>query len=200
MKHEQASLQPRGKKQTIKGFSLAETILAMFVLSVGLLTIVALFQGTLRNSFEIRDGVIASELAQEGLEVARNARDNNFAAGGDGFTGSPTTGFSAANKHCRDTYSGSSQVYCYGTQGTLPAENLTYTSAAPFYDSTASTNTRFLRYLYIDYDSSAKTAHIKSFVTWAGHGLPPSDGSTTGCTIANSCVYAEAILTSWLKP
>jgi Tfp pilus assembly protein PilV len=183
----------------LRGFSLGESLLAMFVLSVGLLTVVALFQSALRNSFEVRDSIIASQLAQEGIELARNARDNNFAAGGDGFTGAPPTGISTPNKHCWVSYE-DSRVTCYGSQGNLVNENLVYTSANPFYRSTNSSATRFVRYLYIDYDSTQKKADIKSFVLWDGSPLPPSNGSTANCTIAHKCVYAEVILTSWLKP
>lgn len=70
------------KQVTQKGFSFAETLLSAFVLSVGLITIVLLITRSTAHSIELRDATIASQLSQEGLELARNVRDTNLAAGG----------------------------------------------------------------------------------------------------------------------
>ena len=86
------------KTETPAGFSLGEVLLAGFVLTVGLLSISALMAKSLKNSFENRDSIIAVELAQEGVELVRNVRDNSFIADADGFAK-----FSG-NKHCRIDY------------------------------------------------------------------------------------------------
>ncbi|MDO8529622.1 MAG: dockerin type I domain-containing protein [bacterium] len=62
-----------------RGFSLIEVMIACFVLTVGILAMIDLMAISIRNSIGARDQIIASELAQEGMELVRNIRDNNFA-------------------------------------------------------------------------------------------------------------------------
>ena len=60
------------------GFSIAEVVVAVFVISTGLLAIISLIINSLNYSMLSRDQVIASQLAQEGIELVRNVRDNNI--------------------------------------------------------------------------------------------------------------------------
>src|SRR3990172_3491439 len=95
-----------------KAFSLGEVILAGFVLTVGLLSISALITKSLQNSFENRDAIVAILLAQEGVELVRNVRDNNLAAGGTGFVAFDSSG----NKHCRIGYN---DIFSYPDANTV---------------------------------------------------------------------------------
>lgn len=61
-----------------RGFTLVETIIAMAVIITGFLGVLALFSNIMSSFSMIRDGLVASSLAQEGIELARNARDNNW--------------------------------------------------------------------------------------------------------------------------
>jgi Tfp pilus assembly protein PilV len=171
-----------------RGFSFGETLLAAFVLSVGLLSIVKLFQVSLSQSLFLRDATIASELAQEGAELVRNVRDNNFIAGGTGFAS-----FNGSNKHCYIAVD-SPILNCFSSQSGTSRYNLVYQGGQYVSTTTAS---RFQRYIYVDYSSSSLQATVKSFVVWSGAALPPTTGSTTGCTIQNKCVYTEVLLTNW---
>lgn len=183
-------MKPKNHKtmKKVRGFSFGETLLAAFVLSVGLLSIVKLFQVSLSQSIFLRDATIASQLAQEGVELVRNVRDNDFVGGGTGFAS-----FNTSNKHCYIAVD-SPTLNCFSSQGGTSRYNLVYQSGQ--YVSTTSTN-RFRRYIYVDYSSSAAEATVKSFVVWDGTALPPSSGSTTGCSVQNKCVYTEVLLTNW---
>lgn len=181
-------------KSTLRGFSLGEVLLAAFVLTAGILAITALMASSLRNSYETRDAIIAVELAQEGVELIRNLRDNNLAMGNPAFQG-----FSNNEKHCRRSYNDllTAPLDCQSSQGPMGRYVLDYASGAYFHASPSSAPSRFSRYLYIDYSSSSDRAQVRSFVLWGNGSLPPPDGNTSNCTIAQQCVFTEVTLTNW---
>ena len=74
----------------LKGFSLMEALLATFLLSVGIVAVLSLMASSLRSSMVARDQEIATLLAQEGVELVRNVRDNNWADGNDSFNNLPS--------------------------------------------------------------------------------------------------------------
>jgi prepilin-type N-terminal cleavage/methylation domain-containing protein len=61
-----------------KGFTILEIITAIFIFTVGMSGTFALMQQTLSFSSIIESRVIATYLAQEGIEIIRNIRDNNW--------------------------------------------------------------------------------------------------------------------------
>lgn len=67
------------QKSTKKsGFTLLEVIVAIFILTVGVGGSFVLIQQTLSASLMVRSRLIAAYLAQEGIEIVRNIRDNNW--------------------------------------------------------------------------------------------------------------------------
>lgn len=182
-----------------KGFLIAEVLIASFLLTVGLVASMDVIRSSLRYSLDSQDTIIAAMLAQEGVELVRNVRDNDFlVAGHDGFTG-----FGPSNKHCRIDYNiSTANLDCNSSQGSASRYTLTYSGG--FYQHQASSQERFSRYVYINYDSGAGKATVLSFVYWGGgtSGMflasdTGSTGDTTKCTIANKCVFTEIILTAW---
>lgn len=61
-----------------KGFTLIETLVAITVLAIALVGPFTAIQNALMSSYTARDQLIASALAQEGLEYIRSIRDNNY--------------------------------------------------------------------------------------------------------------------------
>ncbi len=61
-----------------KGFSIPEIMIAIFVVTVGVLGIYALLPHIIGSIFENKDRFIASQLAREGFEIVRNIRDTNW--------------------------------------------------------------------------------------------------------------------------
>ncbi|MHA1481959.1 MAG: type IV pilus modification PilV family protein [Candidatus Heimdallarchaeaceae archaeon] len=59
-----------------KGFSLIEVITAIFILTVGVGGAFSLIYQTLSAVYIVRSELMASFLAQEGVEVVKNLRDN----------------------------------------------------------------------------------------------------------------------------
>lgn len=61
-----------------KGFSLIEVITAIFVLTVGIGGAFSLIYQTLSAVYTVRSELTASFLAQEGVEIVKNLRDNSW--------------------------------------------------------------------------------------------------------------------------
>ncbi len=166
-----------------RGFSLLEVIIALFVLSIGVLGMLTLISNSIMNSNEARDMIMASQLAQEGTELVRNKRDGNVLV-------DPTNVFNGldAEDSCRvDAVSG---LICPSA-----TFNLDYTNdvVAFRFEHSAGTATKFSRKIVIEEPSVAERK-VRSFVYW-GSTVPLSDGSN--CLNINKCVYAETTLTDW---
>lgn len=65
------------------GFTILEVTLAVFLVAVGVLGSYALIQQTLYAAEFSQDKLIASYLAQEGIEIVKNIRDTNWLKGQD---------------------------------------------------------------------------------------------------------------------
>ncbi|MBU0750480.1 prepilin-type N-terminal cleavage/methylation domain-containing protein [Patescibacteria group bacterium] len=65
----------------MKGFTLVETLVAISVLTISLVGPFYAIQIATRTAFLTRDQMIASSLAQEGVEYIRSLRDDNYLAG-----------------------------------------------------------------------------------------------------------------------
>lgn len=71
-----------------KGFTLLEVLISTFILTVAIGTMLALITDNLRTIHVVQRSVVAANLAQEGVEVARGIRDGNWiqaASYDDGF-------------------------------------------------------------------------------------------------------------------
>lgn len=60
------------------GFTLIETLIALVILSIGLIPVMNLSSAFSDTSSIIKNNLIAANLAQEGVEVARTIRDANW--------------------------------------------------------------------------------------------------------------------------
>ncbi len=71
------------------GFSILEIITVIFIIATGLVGIMSLVVQNIQIQYVNKNNLIASQLAQEGLELIRNKRDNNWLNGiiwNDGLT------------------------------------------------------------------------------------------------------------------
>jgi type II secretory pathway pseudopilin PulG len=62
------------------GFSLLEVIIAIFVITIGIIGVANLISYSISSVAVAKSQIIATELAQEGLEIVRNIRDSNWLA------------------------------------------------------------------------------------------------------------------------
>lgn len=210
-------------KKTARGFSFGEVIISAFVISVGLTAIVALFASNYRESAFDRDRIVAAELAQEGVEIVRNIRDNNLASGTIAFNN-----FLAANKdNCNLDYldtafdtTGGAGRNCFGAAKNNELRKFSLDLVNGYYkfdySPSRSVQTHFGRDIYLErddkgtpLDESDDAFRVVSIVWWGGSGVfPGAPGSYSGndpniaqiaswCTAGNKCVYSRAVLESW---
>jgi len=160
------------KKENKKsGFSIVETLVAIFILSLVITAAMTVAQGSLQASFYARDRILATFLAQEAIELVKNRRDKNglsespWLAGLGACASSVGCALSPRNfglvsgcdqngekicNLCRDTNDGDILVPCDGRSG-LEESGLT----------------RSLKLRYIPDEDSANEAEITATVTWA---------------------------------
>ena len=66
------------KIQKNKGFTMVETLVAIFILLISITGPLAVAQGGLKAAFIARDQTVAYYLAQDAIEFIKNKRDDNF--------------------------------------------------------------------------------------------------------------------------
>lgn len=65
----------------LKSFTLLEVLIAIFVLTIGVMAAFGSIAQTISATTFARDRLIASYLAQEGIEIVKNIRDSNWIKG-----------------------------------------------------------------------------------------------------------------------
>jgi len=203
----------------LRGFSLGEVILSVAVLTVGILPILGAMTGALRTTFDAESEIVATGLAQEGVELVMNVRDNALAC--KASSGEPDcasyTGFEkfpGDRKYCRIDYN-DDNVFRYDSvarRGVLiesssncradndPASNADrYFDLKPnandFYQNSGGTEGKFKRQLVFDYDG-ASAYTVYSIVYWGNSPLPNNAADTVATVIASlsSCTLANQCL------
>src|SRR3989344_1444893 len=179
--------------KNVAGFSIGETLLAMFVLTMGILILVAYISRNIRIASDTQNIIIATELAQEGVELMRNVRDNHLAISGNGFDPSQ---FPPASGYGRIDYDDTG-ITTTGNQPSVTPSNyyLLYNVAAKRYSHaplwSLPVQQLFSRYIYVKSlgTSSAPIFKVTSFVYWNGAVIPPNmeSGLTSSCTIIQKC-------------
>jgi Tfp pilus assembly protein PilV len=179
-----------------KGFLMVEVLMAMFIVTAGLMVVLTLLSKTTVNTNQDRDSVIGMLLAQEGAEMVRNIRDNNWASGGDAFTANFPASSSSS---CKLAKGADSSLDCTSSNFYLYLKNNFYTL------DNSGTSTKFQRKIFVSYDTgsntSANSATITSMVTWGSfppiNNNPPNVAELSSCSAGNRCVYTQAVLTTW---
>lgn len=181
-----------------KGFSFIEGILAIFVVTVGMLMVIQLVSSGLSYAINSRYQATAVLLAQEGVEVVRGIRDNNWAQGEDTFKGFPGNN----NNPCTVNYNSTVLSSCNNDIGN---KALNLESGA--YTHNSGLSTRFKREILISYldgagDSTNKigaaTARVDSVVTWGTADFPNTiDAAHCNASSASQCAFATVILSKW---
>lgn len=174
------------KKTTKKGFSFGEVILSVFVLSTGLLSVMGLMTSNLRHSMESRKTIIATGLAQEGVELVLNKSEDNVTKNGNSHQ---FDSLSDANNYCVGLQTG----HVIGITGGCPNFTLNFVNTTPniFYTHQGvGTSTSFKRQVRISTNAATHNRTVTSYVWWgAGTANPPA-----ACSIANKCVNAQMLL------
>ncbi len=166
-----------------KGFTVLESITAIFILTVGVGAALSLMNQTLATGSVVEQTLIASYLAQEGIEIVRNIRDTNWLQSrepgknspwDDGLCSSPpceweadastTTFFDTVDfERCSDNPVSNCRAYTTGTF-------LNIESATGFYGyGPADVQTKFKRRITIE-KPQADEIKIKVEIYWQERG------------------------------
>jgi prepilin-type N-terminal cleavage/methylation domain-containing protein len=161
---------------SVKGFTLVETLVAVAILTLAFLAPFQAIQSVTSQTRIAKDQLIASSLAQEGLEYVRFIRDNNY-------LGSPAT-FSSGNLQLHGL-DGNGGPNCTGANKctidptVTPASAVAscastclplYTSSEGYYTQVSSGNTQslFTRSVQVAQHAGYETATVTVF--WNDHG------------------------------
>lgn len=63
------------RKREMSGFTLVETLVALFIFSVSILTVMSALSQGITSTIYAKDKIVAEYLSQEGIEYFRNIRD-----------------------------------------------------------------------------------------------------------------------------
>lgn len=142
-----------------------EAVFSVFIVGAVLVTFLMVMGNIYTQEFGKRDYVIATNLAQEGIEIVRNIRDNNWKNNKTAFASPfPANGTGYCIVYSGDYSSLSPQTGCGSTSVKLKNNN-------GFYEYVSGANTKFSRKVDIasnPIDSTAKD--ITSTVTWRPSG------------------------------
>lgn len=192
-------------KRCRRGFSLLEVIIAIFVLTIGITGALKLIVSTLTNSINTRNAVIASGLAQEGVELVRNIRDNNMLYVLDNLSRDRETNFSGHgfpvypnNFNCvfDYTYNYALPTNCGASVADNAPDTELYIDSFGYYAHLGVTKTAFRRYVKFVYDTKGFDAYLNkppvgvtvtSYVWW-GASKPAN------CNLASKCISVSDYL------
>ena len=168
-------MQRRDKKYS--AFSLIEVLMSAFILGVGLTAAISLLSSGFRQSIENRSQFAAALLSQEGVELVKNIRDNNWANGNPSFMGIDD------GNNCHIDVE-DINLQCDGNY-------LLKRTSGGFYNHFSGENTKFSRKIVISGDSNQKV--VTSYVIW-GQVFP---GNISDCNTKEKCAYTQTFLNKW---
>lgn len=155
------------------GFTLLEVIVAIFILTVGIGGSFSLIQQTISTASMIQSRLIAAYLGQEGIEIVRNIRDNNWLEQRESLQSPPLPAWNDGMSGCQGPTN-----CCEGDYKTnMPPSKTSLTSVVGcdfdnlrylnidsdgFYSHLSGTQTKFKRKILIDQieDNKMKVAVI----------------------------------------
>lgn len=169
------------KNKKIKGFALIEVLFSLGMFVAGVIAVVSLMNQEISKSIDRRNEVIAGQLAQEGIELVRNIRDNNWLA-------SP---FVSSFDHISNTTTGTIN---YGESSIATGRAYNIYLNGGFYDyNSGGAGTVFKRRIIIGDGDNSNEKKIVSMATWGG-----SDSNNildeAHCDVISKCFSTEVIL------
>jgi Tfp pilus assembly protein PilV len=187
-------------KKIKRGFSFLEVIISVFVLSTGIIGVFAVINSSMIYSLNASNQQIAVMLAQEGIELTRNIRDNNWAKRKFEMEESGSSSISSF-----DNFPSGDSNNCRIDKNSIDMNNSKCSNGVNhkklsldgnnFYIHGGSPFTKFSRKIEVDFDDSEDTVIITSVVIWNrnGNDFP----SIADCNVVNKCVFNKATLTKW---
>jgi prepilin-type N-terminal cleavage/methylation domain-containing protein len=146
-------IKKKSKKNDQRGFSLIE-ILIVTVITTGVFTVIySFYASTIRQEVESRYEMISSNLAQEGVEIIRNIRDENILKGASNINaGIPSVCYPYFNA-------------ATGTTSCVTVSEVSIISDR-YMNSSSGTDTPFTRTCRTNYNPTLETLEVECIVEW----------------------------------
>ena len=213
--------QPETTKK-LGGFTIIEVLIALFVTSIGIIGVFNVFSIIVVLSSDLTNRLIATYLAQEGMEIVRNIRDNNWLkidiciAKQNQEEGCPASWIDglADNKYYNnpvDCTNGCQADYASERMEIYSPTNYLNLGSNDLYTYTEDQNvlpTKFKRKITIqcipngECDNTDYAIKVKTEVAWDQKAtlLSPAisaQDALNNCAEENNCVVAEETLYNW---
>ncbi len=165
----------RNKIQKNSGFTIIETLVAIFILLLSITGPLAVAQSGLKAAFIARDQTIAFYLSQDAMEFVKNIRDSNFIKKQDWLLGLDNCvgiyGRDAGDKYCSiDTTTDAGEILSCGTDNIgcsldspLNQNQVNYSFGLG--DSSNDVPTKFYRKVHIT-EIEDREANVQVVVGW----------------------------------
>ncbi len=171
--------------QSNRGFTLVETLVAIFVLMIAIIAPMSIASQALSTARHAKDQVTASYLAQEGVELVRNIRDNNVLSSTPIIWNEGSLGVSALG----------SETHCYSVNCKINPKDLSISDCSGNVCEALSidtngiygysgTPTPFSRKIFLKMVSSNEIS-VSSTVSWTSGGSGISSTITLTDTLFN---------------
>lgn len=171
-----------------KGFTIIELIISIFIMSIAVVGIYSAFSIMSILTSNISDRLVGTYLAQEGQELIRNKRDNNWLALG---RASWDNGLSSCQTEtgCIADYAGLIRPW---------ANDYLNKDEAGFYNYNAGQKTKFKRKILIQKSFVPDFIKVLVQVSWdeKANLLNPV-GSNAGVCNSSNCIELESTLYNW---
>ncbi len=161
-------LQYKQKWQREKGFTLVETLVAITILLVAIVGPMTIAARGLQTAFYAREQITAFSLAQEGVELIREKRDENaLSHSGNWLQGVPSGLCGSSNPDgCGLDIRGGSFLNCNGNNCQLKYDSAALPGNRGFYTYTAGTPSLYTRRIFVTETVNGKEALVTVKVTW----------------------------------
>lgn len=156
------------KNSKHKGFTLIETLVAIFILVISITGPMSVAQSSLKASFLARDQIVAHYLAQDAIEFIKNYRDEAMLAGNDWRERADLTAcFANPNKKCNVNTIPSNHAFVNcSASGTNPCSELKI-DGDYFSAGNSGTDSKFTRNIYFSKPSNdSDETQIVVTVSW----------------------------------
>ncbi len=166
------------KNNTIKGFTLIETLVALAIFSSAIVGMIVILAGGIANTTFVKNKTSATYLSQEGVELVRNLRDSYSLTGSGGWAGfaaNMTTNCSTACQMVSDATGVTVVTPCQNSGfGAYLCQSLNYNISTGFYNylnNQGSTASPFTRVVIVSpVGGGTDEFKVRSIVTWDDHG------------------------------
>lgn len=163
-------------KKNLGGFTIVESMVAISILLIAVVGPMSIIGGSLSQISTARDQIIAVNLAQEGIEAAREKRDSNMLDQWTNGIVSSTYWRTGLQNNSEYIVSSPTLYVCSGVCTSTSKEIYQTTSTGVYYQSLAGMisgdiMTKFSREVFIEDVSGDNEIRITSTVTWLAQGM-----------------------------